>query len=99
MCEEAFPVRGSSTLGGGQRSLGRRWLNLMPAVCGPLMAMRNMDLPTPILRAYAYAEWTWGEPDWTDLWVPSCAPSEYLIWYSPVNWPNFLVSGLGYWEP
>ena len=83
----------------------------MPAVCGPLMAMQNMDLPTPILRAYAYTDWTWGEPklpDGTDLWVPSGAPNEYLIWYSPVTWPNFLERGsqqewaylgLGYWEP
>ena len=90
---------------GAQRSLGRWWLNLMPTDLP--MAMRNTDLPTPILRAYAYTEWTWGEPDGTDLWVPSGAPNEYLIWHSPVNWPNFLgpgqqewvYSGLGYWEP
>ena len=72
--------------------------------------MRNVHLPVPLLRAYAFTEWSWDEPQLphgTDLWVQGSTPNKFHIWYSPQNWQDFLTVGeqgwefvgMNYWEP
>ena len=91
------------------KGLGPWWSGLIPKGTAP-HEMRNTDLPTPVLRAYAYTEWSWDEPqlpDGTDLWVQHNAPNQFEIWYSELNWPDFLNTGeqgwaylgIGYHEP
>ena len=84
------------------------WLGLVPK--GIVEHMLDMDLPKPVLRAYAFTEWSWDQPkrpNGTDLWVQGNAPNQFEIWYSPLNWEDCLSSsaqdwvsmGIGYWEP
>ena len=72
--------------------------------------LKNDLVPQPMLRAYAFTEWSWDDPqqpNGTDLWVETSSPNEYVIWYSPNNWADFLQTaredwvcmGAGFWEP
>ena len=60
-----------------------------------------MDLPKPILKAYAFTEWTFDtpkRPNGTDLWVECNPPNNFEIWYSPLDWRDFLGTGNHDWE-
>ena len=61
--------------------------------------MKDEDLPKPILKAYAFTEWTWDtpkRPNGADLWVQP--PNKWEIWYSPLNWDKVFETGWGDWE-
>ena len=92
------------------RCTGEWWLGLVPKgyILGEL---KNGDLPKPILKAYAFVEWTlWDtpkHPNGTDLWVEYNPPNKFEIWYSPLNWYEVLEDtgkhdweyvGAGFWE-
>ena len=61
--------------------------------------MKNTVLPTPVLTAYAFTEWSWDvpqRPNGTDLWVEDDHFSnQYQIYYSKMNWWNCLDAGGG----
>ena len=60
--------------------------------------LRNEDLTTPILRAYAFTVWSWDLPNGTNLWVQdNAAPNQFQIWYSPLHWRDFLNTGEQGW--
>ena len=74
------------------------WWGLVPEgyILGDL---KNGDLPKPILKAYAFTEWTWDtpkRPNGTDLWVEN--GDKFEIWYSPLNWEEVLDTGKHDWE-
>ena len=85
------------------------WLGLDPM--GTIVEhMLEQDLPKPVLRAYAFTDFSGDVPKrpyGTDLWVQGNAPNQYEIWYSPLSWEHCLSScaqdwvfvGIGYWEP
>ena len=69
----------------------------------------DMDLPKPVLRAYAFTERSWDvpqPPNGTDLWVQGDAPNQFEIWFSQLNWQDCLdtgeqgreYTGVGYWR-
>ena len=64
--------------------------------------MKDEDLPKPILKAYAFTEWTWDppkRPNGADLWAPVKCADMFEIWYSPINWQKvFEETGEGDWE-
>ena len=71
------------------------------------MTDRMRVSPPPLRRAYAFTEWSWDtpqRPNGTDLWVPDHdapnAPHQLTIWYSQLNWQDFLSAGeqdQGWW--
>ena len=73
------------------------------------MDMKDKDLPKPILKAYAFTEWTlWDtpkRPNGTDVWVEEL-PNKFHVWYSWHNRFDVLESmeddweymGVKYWE-
>ena len=74
---------------------------------GRPMSTRMRVSPFPILRAYAFTEWSFDtpkRPNGTDLWVPS-GTHQFTIWYSQLNWqdvlsvaePNWRYEGEGQW--
>ena len=86
--------------------VGPGWAGLSPKRTTP-HARQNAGLPLPLLRAYAFTEWSWDtpkRPNGTDLWVPSGA-HQLTIWYSQLNWqdvlsasePNSRYMGEGQW--
>ena len=93
-----------------RRSRGGRvgpwWAGLIPKRTTPY-DRQNAGLPIPLLRAYAFTEWSWDtpqRPNGTDLWVPDYdapnAPHQFTIWYSQLNWQDFLSAGeqeQGWW--
>ena len=79
---------------------GDWWLGLIPK---GYMDMKNKDLPKPILKAYAFTEWTRWEtpkrPNGTDLWVEyKLLPNKFDVWYSPRNWFDVLDTEVDEWE-
>ena len=92
------------------RCLRPWWSGLTPKPKIP-QDVRNEALPTPLLRAYAFTEWSWDTPqlpNGTDLWVEDTdAPNRFEIWYSELNWQDCLsvgeqgweYKGIAYWEP
>ena len=87
---------------------GEWWVGLVRTVS--VLDLKNRDLPKPILKAYAFTEWTlWDtpkRPNGTDLWVEYDSPNQFQIWYSQLNWREVLDTrkddweymGLGFWE-
>ena len=72
---------------------GEWWMGLLPK--GYVTHMKDVDLPQPILKAYAFTEWTWDtpkRPNGADLWVQDTAPNAWQIWYSAQNWDTVLES-------
>ena len=62
---------------------------------------KNGDLPKPSLKAYAFTEWTFDtpkRPTGTNLWVECNPPNKFEIWYSPLNWRDFLGTRKHDWE-
>ena len=71
------------------------------------MTTRMRVSPIPLLRAYAFTEWSWDtpqRPNGTDLWVPN-GTHQFSSWYSQRNWrdvlsaptPNWRYMGEGQW--
>ena len=69
---------------------------------------QNAGLPIPLLRAYAFTEWSFDtpkRPNGTDLWAQTSVPGQFTIWYSQLNWqdvlsadePNWRYAGEGRW--
>ena len=53
--------------------VGPWWAGLIPKPGWPYDS-QNAGLPIPLLRAYAFTEWSWDtpqRPNGTDLWVPN----------------------------
>ena len=77
------------------------WLGLVPKCYIP-GDLKNENLPKPILKAYAFTEWTLEDtlqrPNGTDLWVEYDPPNKFLIWWSPLNWDDVLETGKHDWE-
>ena len=82
------------------------WAGLIPKP-GPPHDYPNAGLPRPLLRAYAFTEWSFDtpkRPNGTDLWVPN-GTHQFSIWYSWLNWqdvfsavePNWRYMGEGQW--
>ena len=63
---------------------------------------RPEDLPKPILKSYAFREWTlWEIPHGlkgTDLWVECNPPNEFEIWRAQLNWQDALETREQDWE-
>ena len=79
--------------------VGHWWAGLIPTRTTPY-DRQNAGLPRPLVRAYAFTEWSWDtpkRPNGTDLWVPDWdapnAPHQFTIWYSQLNWQDFLGAG------
>ena len=82
----------------GRKGKGEWWWGLVPK---GYMDMKNEDLPKPILKAYAFTEWTWEtpqRPNGTDLWVADKTSNKCDIWYSTLNWDKVLVADDDEWE-
>ena len=83
------------------RGTSQWWLGLVPKGFIP-GELANENLPKPILKAYAFTEWTlWDtpkRPNGTDLWVEYNLPNEFEKWYSPLNWYEVLDTGKHDWE-
>ena len=68
---------------------------------GYIQNIKNDNLPEPLLKAWAFTEWSWDtpkRPNGTDLWVEHTPPNQFEIWYSPLNMQEFLETGMWEWE-
>ena len=66
--------------------VGPWWAGLIPKPGWPYDS-QNAGLPIPLLRAYAFTEWSWDtppRPNGTDLWVPN-GTHQFTIWFPPAE--------------
>ena len=79
--------------------VGPWWAGLIPKPGWPYDS-QNAGLPLPLLRAYAFTEWSWGtppRPNGADLWAPN-GTHQFTIWYSQRNWRDVLSASTPNWR-
>ena len=79
--------------------VGPWWAGLSPKPGLP-HDRQNAGLPRPVLRAYAFTEWSWDtptRPNGTDLWVPN-GTHQFSIWYSWLNWQDVFNAAEPNWR-